>query len=75
MYCTPDSKKPGDWNSALPHETLAIFWGRGKMQWQADVGLQPNQEAPWRNAMYVGDDHCVSCAIHELGHVMGKEPS
>ena len=75
MYCSPDSKNPDNWNPALSHTTLAIFWGRDKVQWGADVGLQPNQERPWESTLYVGDDYCVYCAMHKLGHVMGNEPS
>ncbi|KAG9191721.1 hypothetical protein G6011_10455 [Alternaria panax] len=71
IYCTPDREKSDEWNSALPHETLAIFWGGDKMGWSADVGLQPSQETPWENRLYVGDENCFHCAIHELGHVMG----
>ncbi|CAN9221795.1 unnamed protein product [Alternaria alternata] len=71
IYCTPDSKAPDEWNSALPHATLAIYWGGDEMGWSASVGLQPNQETPWANQLHIGDGECLHCVLHELGHVMG----
>ncbi|CAN9111940.1 unnamed protein product [Alternaria alternata] len=63
IYCTPDSKAPDDWNSALPHATLAIYWGGDEMGWSASVGLQPNQETPWANQLHIGDGECLHCVL------------
>ena len=70
MYCSTP-KYRNQWDERTPYDTVAFEYTEGR-GWGGAVALSQNDK-PWQQLVHIADGYTLLGALHELGHVLGKQ--